>query len=297
MVDANNVGDATSELNENPTEEVEAQESEQAEATGDAPRTFTQEDVSAIAAKQAAKRKRDLAASNQVAEEAQRKAAALEEKNRLLELALSQRNESGPPNPDSFDAGEVDPAYIKAAAEYNAKMVAETVQKQLAEHAKTTAEQAQQSQRAGQLQERQQAHYKQALDLIGADYEAAEDAVTSLVGTGVVDGLIEKDSRSAEIIFWLSKNSGDADAKAFVEAAGNGDHYTLFTQIGAIKSKLDAKAPTSSKAPDPDEPLQGGAAPMSKLDGKFAKLQKDYEAGKITGQELLRKRKELRAAS
>lgn len=174
------------------------------------------------------------------------------ERNRLLQLALDSQNGNkpdGPPDPNDFDDGVTDPAFIAAYQEHIAKGVESKVMQQGEKRTKSEAEQR-------QLNDRQVAHYKKADTLGVKDYDDTEDKAIAILGQETVNQLISKSDKSPEMLYFLGKNPDTAE-----ELAGliKSDPVKGVLRLGALEARLKARPKANVRnAPDPDGELSGG---------------------------------------
>lgn len=221
--------------------------------------------------------------------------AALEverERNKLLQLALEQREQAdvkGPPDPDDFDDGVADPKYIAAAhAHIKEGVIAEIKQSQPKgpqPERKSTPD----------LEDKQVKHYQRADKLKVKDYDATEDKAIEILGQDIVKQVMAATDKSAEILYYLGKNPDKAES--IKELIATNPVQGVF-EIGALSRGLEVRPKAQSKpAPDPDTELEGGSSPKSndyekKLDELREKARETGDLGPV----LAHKKKHLEKA-
>lgn len=195
------------------------------------------------------------------------------ERNRLLQLALDQKNQpvDGPPDPNDFDNGVSDAEYIKAFRNHIAKGVtADMLKMQQTTQTQTKA--------SGELNVRQNAHYKKADMLKVKDYEGTEDITISILGLSVVNEIISEFDKTPEILYYLGKNKKVAEE--INELILSGKATKAAAKVGAIEARLKERLKSKVKpAPDPDGELQGGAMAKTENDKKLDKMREEARSG------------------
>lgn len=228
---------------------------------GDAP-LFTQSDVNDIVAKRVARLNKKGEGSDEVAEALRLK----EEENKLLKLALEQKRETGPPKPDDFDGGEFDPGYIKAKEEHQERLIQEQVNRQVQEALKATQSQQGQAAQAQDLEAETIKHYQRAADLKAKDYEAREDIAIDALGSDAARQIMANFEDSPAILYYLGTNPDQAHSIASLLKR---NPVKAVAQIGRLSARLQIK-PKSSKAPEPEETLEGAIKPTGQRGPKGA---------------------------
>jgi hypothetical protein len=204
--------------------------------------------------------------------------AALEverERNKLLQLALDQRNGTtaveGPPNPDDFDDGHVDPKYTKAFSAYIQKDIIASSEATQRENQATSAA-------SSELETRQTAHYKRADELKVADFDDTEDKAILILGKEVTNQIISASDKSPELLYWLGKNPGEAEVIANLIRI---NPVKGVLKIGALEARLKSRPKAKTvTAPNPDEELRGATLGSSSAnDRKLDKLRTAAASG------------------
>lgn len=179
------------------------------------------------------------------------------ERNRLLQLALDQqqgktvKDANAPPDPNDYDDGITDPAYIKAFQDHLAAGVLEKAQ---AAQTQTRAQVEEQS----KLESRQVDHYKRADALKVKDYDETEDKAIEVLGQDVVNQLIANTDKSPELLYYLGKNPGKAQEMA--DLVKTNPVKGVF-ELGRLGARLSARPKSRTKpAPAPEGDLRGGGA-------------------------------------
>ena len=153
------------------------------------------------------------------------------------------------PNPEDFENGAYDPAYIEALTDYKIE------QRQQADHAKTKADTD-----AQKTAEKEANWSKQVSEVAKARHDFNEVVLNNpglAINKVMADALKESD-KGAEVAYWLGKNPGEAARIAGLTP------FTAVREIGRIEERL-----TSSKAV-PVEPkrITNAAEPITPLSGK-----------------------------
>ena len=203
--------------------------------------------------------------ANTRASGAEDRARIAEERAELYRLQIEQMKGGQqpqavrPPNPDDFDGGVHDPAYITGFNEYLEKKNEALVAKRFTEETSKRQESEAQKAQARSMEKAIEAHYERAANLKVKDYEAAEDKVVSVLGEDATRVLINVSDKSEQLIYFFSKNPDELDRFAAIAERDAG--RALF-EIGRLQSQIKLK-PKSHQAPppDPDEELEGGALP------------------------------------
>lgn len=209
------------------------------------------------------------------AQEGQTAAAAelevQKERNRLLQLALDQRDdEPETPDPNDFDDGAADPKYVEALQAHITKGVRADIEKsQAAQPA---------PQQALNLENKQREHYKRADALKVKDYEDTEDAAIAILGRDIAKQVMASTEKSERILYYLGKKPDTArEIKELLET----DPIQGVLQIGRLEARLMVKPKASSEpAPDPDSELEGATSPQpSDYERKLDKLRDQATSG------------------
>jgi len=181
------------------------------------------------------------------------------ERNRLLQIQLEQRNETQTqpllPNVDDFDGGVHDPEYVKKFQEYQAGAVQTEITRQVQEATKQTVQTSKQSVQAQELKRHQIRHIQKSDELGLKDYAEVEDEAVSILGHNTVNTIISNFDDSHILLYFLGKNPGRAESIAETIQT---NPIRGVAEIGALLSKLKVK-PKTKITPNPDTPLPGGS--------------------------------------
>lgn len=199
---------------------------------------------------------RKVDAANEGKTEAERSLEIANERVKLLEIALDQKSgdaskKDAPPDPNDFDDGIADPAYVKAFQDHIAAgVLAKAQQSQTQVRTETETQ--------GKLHGRQEEHYKRAYSLKISDYDETEDKAIEILGQEAVNQLISNSGKSEVILYWLGKNPGKAEYfKDLIES----NPVKGVLELGELGRDLSARPKSKSKpAPDPDREQRGGGA-------------------------------------
>lgn len=192
----------------------------------------------------------------------------IEEENKILKIALGTKQTAAPlerPNPDDFDGGRVDPAFLKLADDYTDKKIEEGVAKAVAKVTETTQATHVQSQVTQGFQKKLMSHIERATKLKVKDYEETEDKAIAIFGQENTNQLIAGLPDDSEVaMYYFGKNPSVAEH--FAEMFKT-EPVKALIEIGRKLSKLKIKPVKSSDLPDPDEEIEGGKGPSKKKRG------------------------------
>jgi len=199
---------------------------------------------------------RKVDAANEGKTEAERSLEIANERVKLLEIALDQKSgdaskKDAPPDPNDFDDGIADPAYVKAFQDHIAAGVLAKAQESQTQVRTETETQ-------GKLRGRQEDHYRRADALKVPDYDETEDKAISIIGHEVVKELILNSDKSEVLLYWLGKNPNNAeDLKDLIQS----NPVKGALAIGRLEERLVAKPKSKNKpAPDPDREQRSGGS-------------------------------------
>jgi len=172
--------------------------------------------------------------------------------NKLLKLALEQQQakpeQALPPDPNDFDDGAKDPAYVSALTGYNQRFFEEQFDKRAKQTAAPPAPNP-------KSEQRQVAHYEAAEKLGVKDYDEAEDAAISVLGQDTVKRLIDASDASPRILYYLGKNK---EVAAEIAELVKTDPVAAVFKLGELGASLKVQTRSRSQvAPDPDDELSG----------------------------------------
>lgn len=203
------------------------------------------------------------------------------ERNRLLQIQLEQRNEtqSQPvmPNVDDFDGGVHDPEYVKKIQEYQDSRVQNEITRQVQEATKQTVQTGRQTVQSQELERKQVKHYQRANEIGTKDYAEVEDEAIAILGNGTVNQIINNFDDSHVLLYYLGKNPDKAQAIADKIQT---NPIQGVAELGALRSQLKIK-PKTKITPNPDTPLSGGSP--NKTNDSDAQAMKLLERAEKTG--------------
>ena len=185
------------------------------------------------------------------------------EKNKLLQLALSQKDDGAnePPDPMSFDDGVTDPAYAKALQDHNQAFIAQEVRK-------ATASIPAQPAVNHELERKLVSHGERAERLGVSDYADVQDKALDILGRETVTEIIAASDKSEVILYHLGKNP--ARAEEFRDLVST-NPVRAAMEIGRLEAGLTVKPRASTQpTPDPDVDVTGGT-PTAGQPNKFQK--------------------------
>ena len=233
----------------------------------------------------------------QRADQLQAKLDLAEERNKLYQIASEQGKSvdrtTGKPNPDDFDAGSHDPAYLEQRESYDREEVAKLVDGRIAEHQKTTQQKVSQDEINRSLQQKQTAHYERADKLGARDYDKTEEAAIKALGPEFVRDIISNFDDSETMLYWFGKNPADAER---VKQLFKQNPVLGVSELGVIRKDLKI-IPSTETLPNPDEELKGSSSTATGTANSI-KLDRLREQAVKTGdmKELLAFKKTLREA-
>ena len=222
------------------------------------------------------------------ADQSQADLAIEKEKNKLLQLALDQKNEAEtikPPNPDDFDEGVHDPKFIRDQNTYNQNFIASEVQKATA-NIQRNDEPAPNT----ELLSKQTKHYETAQDLGADDYAEVEDKALDILGNEIVNFIIQSSDSSPVILYYLGKNPDEAENIAELVKTNLGK---AALQIGRLEVELKVRPKGKTEpTPDPDDEIEGGSpsannTKQASYDAKLDTFRGDVASGKKTFSQLV----------
>lgn len=182
------------------------------------------------------------------------------QKNKLLELALEQKNAkaapSGPPDPLDFDDGARDAKYVEALHGYNRQFF----QSEMAKHTESQPVPA-----SKDLEVKQTQHYEAAEKLGIKDYDDVEDQAIGILGMDTVNQLIGAEPNSPQILYYLGKNPNTAQEIADLLRSSP---IKGVMKLGALSARLKvAPKAKRNQAPNPDDELESTTSSHSKYKG------------------------------
>jgi len=195
-----------------------------------------------------------VAAAQKEAGDAETRLEVERAQNELLKLALEQQQSGNPdkaslpPDPNDFDDGAKDPAYVSALTGYNQRFFEEQFDKRAKQTAAPPAPNP-------KSEQRQVAHYEAAEKLGVKDYDEAEDAAINVLGQDTVKRLIDASDASPRILYYLGKNK---EVAAEIAELVKTDPVAGVLKLGALGASLKVQPRRQSQvAPDPDDELSG----------------------------------------
>lgn len=198
------------------------------------------------------------AEANGRADTANQENALLQEKNKILEIALQQARESGTaltqPNPSDFDDGTSDPKFQEKQAAFNQEVIQREVRKQVTASTKTVQDNSSITSQSQDLERQQVKHYERAAELGASDYSETEDKAIEILGNENVNHIINNFTDSQFLLYYLGKNPHEAE-----RIAGLIDSNAIqgVAEIGRLSSELKVKT-KQTPTPNPDEEIEGG---------------------------------------
>ena len=260
----------TDELNEEISEEgqiISPDADTENEESGDeetlSENKFSQDQVNSIVTTRMGKLNEKHKAANLASEEDREALALAEEKNKLLKLQLEQQQQtatSKAPNPEDFDLGASDPAYIEKLGNHNESImkaeVESRVDAKVSEATAGIAEQKRIDTQSAQLQGKQTEHYERVKKLDDVSvYIEREDAALQIFGQDVVNHLIGTFDDSQNLLFYLGTPANLSEAQKIAGLLQTNPILAL-SEIGGIRATKLKPVPKSSTAPDPDEEVK-----------------------------------------
>ena len=146
-------------------------------------------------------------AANSEAEEARRRADALEEENRLLRMKTQQKPLTRPKAEDFATDAE----YESALDKYDEQRLREIADRRLSEHMEASQQRNTQAAHDEELRVSLTAHYERAEGLKVTDYEETEDRAISILGNDTAKQIMANTVNSEVILYHLGKNPAKAE--------------------------------------------------------------------------------------
>lgn len=222
------------------------------------------------------------------ADEAHARTGILEEKNKILEIALQQARENQSqvkqPDPADFDDGYTDPRFQEQQNAFNQEVIQREVSKQVQASTKTVEDNSSVHFQSQELEKKQLKHYERASEIGAKDYSETEDKAIEVLGNEVVNHIIDNFTDSQYLLYYLGKNPNEADRIAGLIQS---KPILGIAEIGRLSSQLKVK-PITNTTPNPDEELEGGeSSATSSLQRQLDKLRD--QVGKNPTQENMKK--------
>lgn len=191
-------------------------------------------------------------AAHTEAEEAQRKAAMLEEENKLLRLQQAQLAQSTKkPNEDDF---ETDAEYEAAKEKYDNERIERIAKEQAAQIIQDNQTKTAQSASEGNLNQLIDKHYERSAELNVPDYSETETVAADMLGDDIAKQIVANTDNSHLLMYHLGKNPEKAESlKALIE----NNPMKGVMEIGRLAGSLKVK-PKTKIAPDPETIVDSG---------------------------------------
>ena len=248
--------------------------------------------------KKAANQKERGDTEQQRADQLQAKLDIAEERNKLNQIALEQAKsggvqEKGMPNPDDFDAGSIDPAYLERKQAHDREEIAKLVDDRIADYEKATQQKKSHNEIERTFKSKQDAHYERADKLGARDYDETEKEAINLLGTEFVRDVISNFNDSETMLYWFGKNPDEAHR---IKETFKANPVLGISELGVIRKDLKI-IPSTETLPNPDEELKGSSSTATGTANSI-KLDRLREQAVKTGdmKELLAFKKTLREA-
>lgn len=227
-------------------------------------------------------------ASNQRTDEANTRTALLEDKNKILEIALEQARENQnaltQPKPSDFEDGISDPKFQEQQHAFNQQIIQREVAKQVQASTQTVEDNSNVHFQSRELEKKQLKHYERATAIGAKDYSETEDKAIESLGNEVVNHIIDNFEDSQYLLYYLGKNPHEADR---IGGLIQSKPILGIAELGRLSSELQVKTKTST-TPNPDEEIEGGESSVtSSLQRQLDKLRD--QAGKNPTQNNMKK--------
>ncbi len=201
--------------------------------------------------KRLGKMKAKIDASNTEAEEAKRRADALEEENKLLRMAQQQKTSNNRPDEDDFD-NRAD--YLAADQKWtDARAEAIAVEKFNQLNQQNQSQQTQTQSRAA-LNRQIDAHYDRSAELKVPDYSETEAVAADILGDDIAEQIVANTDNSHLVMYHLGKNPGKAEHLKELLAT---EPMKGVLEIGRLAGSLSVRS--KSNTPDPEQPVDPGS--------------------------------------
>ncbi len=196
--------------------------------------------------------------ANERADVASQRNIDLEEKNKILEIALEQARENqttlNPPNPSDFEEGVNDPKFQERHNSYNEARIKQEVEKQVQVSTRTVQDNSSVNVKSHELEKMQLKHYERATEIGAKDYSDTEDKAIEILGNEVTNHIIENFPDSQFLLYYLGKNPQEAERIALLI---RDKPIQGVAEIGRLSSELKVKTKTVT-TPNPDVEIEGG---------------------------------------
>ncbi len=237
-----------------------------------------------------------ISTANQERDNANSDNTVLIEKNKILQIALDQARDgktspAEPPNPDEYDAGTLDPEFIKKKEAWTDARIDQRISEGIAKATQTTVDTQTTNTKVIDLQKKQASHYERAEKIGVKDYEATEDKAIETLGLEFTNHIIEYFDDSQNILYYLGKNPKETEVlKSLLD-----ENLVLgVAEIGRLRSEIRVR-PKKQTTPNPDAELEGGVPKDATASDR--KLNKLREEASKTGNmsKLIAFKRELKA--
>ena len=185
--------------------------------------------------------------------QAELKAEALAEQNKLLVQQLQARSQpqSGPPLPENY---ETDEQYTEAARQYQARQLQQMIDQKVTEREQLNAKTAAQSMEDQKLNDALKQHYERAEKLKVKDYEVVEDVAIEAMGKDIAKYVMANIESSQNLMYVLGKRP---DKAAYFGRLIHENPIKGMLELGAFSKEIIVKSKTSN-APSPETEISGG---------------------------------------
>jgi len=193
-------------------------------------------------------------AAHTEAEEANRKAAMLEEENKLLRLQQAQLAQSTKrPDEDDF---ETTAEYNAALEKYDNARIEKIANEQASKIIQDNQTKTAQNASEGNLNQLIDKHYERSAELKVPDYSETESVAADVLGDDIAKQIVANTDDSHLLMYFLGKNPAKAEGlKALIE----NNPMKGVMEIGRLAGSLKVK-PKMQIAPDPETVVNGGVS-------------------------------------
>lgn len=238
--------------------EVEATEDEvEVVLDGVAPPVSEKDQIRTVAIRERRKGRAKLESVEEKLAAAEQRAKDAEDRAKLYELSLQQKQETGPPKPEDFEEGDLDPKFLQARRAYEESQIASKVEQKFAEEREKLLKAESERDQTRAVETARREHYVKAAELNLKGYEEAEDAVVDEMGEEFLDFLIGDLENPHAVIVYLSRNQDQLKGMKSLIAANQASR--AHRQLVRLDDRVVIKT-RSSTAPNPEETIAGGDA-------------------------------------
>ena len=165
------------------------------------------------------------------------------------------------PNPDDFDLGRDDKAFISADRAFNRYETKKEILSEINQNNKQNAQSQQVNDRAGRLKEATDSHYERAGNIQVDDYLAVEKRAINILGKEVAEAIVMDFDATEALLYHLGENTDKAREVSRMFKDGKPVKGLRF--LARLEEEVRVKKKTKKFAPDPEGEDERGKPPSS----------------------------------